>query len=94
MQIFAQIALPNHVSYEDYTVRRHSAAGAVATAALYTWGLDPEAPGGQEKHEGDCVLAYDWSVGPYCMELTLQPGTVTEQELARIAGSLTLTGEG
>lgn len=92
MSIFAMVALSNHAGYEDYTVIRHSATGASATAR-YIWqdltdygGRSPEAPWLGE----DCVLIYDWPAMPCFAELMLGDGAIAPDQLAAIAESVTI----
>ena len=38
--------------------------------------------------KADCVLAYDWEVMPYFLEITVQDGLLSEEELAGLAESI------
>lgn len=89
MQIFSTVALSNHVGYEEYQVRQSWDSGCAATAQ-YMWqdlstssGDTPSIPWQQM----DCVLAYDWNVMPYFVEILLDE----EGTAADIADSLQLT---
>ncbi|PWM22484.1 MAG: hypothetical protein DBX44_07025 [Oscillospiraceae bacterium] len=92
MPVFSPIALSNHAGYEDYQVRRSSDTGACATAR-YLWqdlqhsaGAAAEAPWLQ----ADCVLAYDWSVLPYFVEIQTADGLLSQASLAALAESISL----
>lgn len=89
MQIFSTVALSNHVGYEEYQVRQSWDSGCIATAQ-YVWqdlstsnGDTPSIPWQQM----DCVLAYDWNVMPYFVEILLDE----EGTAADIADSVQLT---
>lgn len=73
MQIFSTVALSNHAGYEEYQLRQSWDSGCIATAQ-YVWqdltasnGDTPSIPWQQM----DCVLAYDWNVMPYFVEILL-----------------------
>lgn len=93
MEVFATTALSNHAGYENYTVRRFSDTGASATA-LYVW----QDLGGQTVSaaevpwkQADCVLAYDWGVTPYFMELILGDSVFSADELTATAKSVSVS---
>ena len=92
MQIFAEVALSNHAGYEDYHVVTHSGTGAAATAR-YVWQElgTTDAAATDPWSSMDCVLAYDWSVMPCFVQLTLQTGVLDAAGLTALAESLTLT---
>ena len=92
MQIFAEVALSNHAGYEDYHVVTHSGTGAAATAH-YVWQElgTTDAAATDPWSSMDCVLAYDWSVMPCFVQLTLQTGVLDAAGLTALAESLTLT---
>lgn len=92
MQIFSPAVMGEGITYADYHVTRHWATGAVATAQR-------NFPGSQEGESWTsfpCVLAYDWQVMPYSVELTFMDGALaasaqTEEALVDFAGSVTLS---
>ena len=73
MQIFSPVALSNHAGYEGYQVQRSWDSGCTATAQ-YVW-QDLRASSGDAAsipwQQMDCVLAYDWNVMPYFVEILL-----------------------
>ena len=91
MQIFATTSLGNHQGYEDYQVRKSWDTGAAATAI---WWWQDLSQGGTAvnipRQDQGCVLAYDWAVMPYYTEILLEPGTLTEEQLADLAGSMVI----
>ena len=91
MQIFAMVALSNHAGYDEYTVRKSTDSSAVATAQ-YIWQDLSEAAGNAASipwQKQDCILAYDWSVFDYFVEIKLDD-VFEYPELEAIADSLTL----
>lgn len=68
MQVFATVALSNHVYFDNYTVLSHTDSGAAATA-VYAWqNLNDEnydSAADIPFNESDCVLAYDYAASPY-----------------------------
>lgn len=73
MQIFSTVALSNHAGYEDYQVLRSWDSGCTATAH-YVWQDLSSASGDAASipwQQMDCVLAYDWNVMPYFVEILL-----------------------
>ena len=89
MEIFSPIALSNHSGYDSYRVRKYGDTGACATAQ-YLWQDLMEGESGAEApvQKADCVLAYDWEVMPYFLEITVQDGLLSEEELAGLAESI------
>ena len=89
MPIFAIVALSNHATYTDYTVRRATATSASATA-VYRWQeLDGTKPAAAvPEQQADSILAYNWAVMPYFLVLTLPDGTLTDAQLADLAAEL------
>lgn len=81
MQIFSTVALSNHAGYEEYQVRQSWDSGCIATAQ-YMWqdlstsnGDTPSIPWQQM----DCVLAYDWNMMPYFVEILLDEDGFSEE---------------
>lgn len=94
MQVFAAVALSNHVAYTDYTVRRHWDTGAAATAR-YAWQALSDADAGAAAdapwQQADCVLAYDWAVMPRFVQIMWAEDTISAADLAALAESVQLT---
>ena len=93
MEVFATTALSNHADYEDYTVHQFSNTGASATA-LFVWqDLDDQttAAAAVPWQQVDCVLAYDWGVTPYYMEIILGDGDFSTDQLTATAKSVSIS---
>lgn len=92
MQIFAMVALSNHAGYDEYTVRKSTDSSAVATAQ-YIWQDLSEAAGAAASipwQKQDCILAYDWSVFDYFVEIKLETDIFDQSALEALADSLIL----
>lgn len=92
MQIFAMVALSNHAGYDEYTVRKSTDSSAVATAQ-YIWQDLLEAAGDAASipwQKQDCILAYDWSVFDYFVEIKLDDEIFDQSALEALADSLIL----
>ena len=92
MQIFATVALSNHAGYDEYTVRKSTGSSAVATAQ-YIWQDLSEAAGDAASipwQEQGCVLAYDWNICDYFVEIKLEDEIFDHSELEALADSLIL----
>ncbi|MBQ8612398.1 MAG: hypothetical protein IJ412_11930 [Oscillospiraceae bacterium] len=90
MPVFAAVALSNHVDYDEYTVIRSTDTGAAATAR-YLWQQMETFAGAAAAlpwNSRDCILAYDWSVLPCYMELQLEEGLLTQQQLRDTADGI------
>ena len=90
MQIFATVALSNHAGYDNYNVRKSTESSAVATAQYIWQDLSDIAASAVEIpwQEQDCVLAYDWNVCDYFVEIKLAKGLLDKSALAALADSL------
>ena len=92
MQIFATVALSNHAGYDEYTVRKSTGSSAVATAQ-YIWQDLSEAAGDAASipwQEQGCVLAYDWNICDYFVEIKLEDEIFDQSALEALADSLIL----
>ena len=92
MQIFAMVALANHAGYDEYTVRKSTDSSAVATAQ-YIWQDLSEAAGNAASipwQKQDCILAYDWSIFDYFVEIKLEDEIFDQSALEALADSLIL----
>lgn len=92
MEIFASVALANHAGYEDYRVQQSGETFASATAK-YTWqDLSGDSPAAQAPWKSaDCVLVYDYAAMPFFVEILFAENILTQQELASMAQSITIT---
>ncbi|WP_373211769.1 M56 family metallopeptidase [Allofournierella massiliensis] len=91
MSVFSTVALSNHVGYESYRVCSHNATGAVATAEFVWQDLSSGGSAASTAWQTqNCILAYDWSVMPYFVELQLAPGLFSQTELTALARTITL----
>lgn len=92
MQIFAPVALSNHVQYENYKVCKSSATGANATAKYLRQDLTnyggkaPDAPW----LESDCILAYDYEKAPFFINLNLIDDSLSITELENLSKSISI----
>lgn len=91
MQIYATIALSNHVDYSnEYIVAAstETASSAVCRALIHEIenyaGHTPDAPWA----EHDCVLAYDLAAKPYFIVLQFDVDVISHQQLVDIAKSI------
>lgn len=92
MQIFATVALSNHAGYDEYTVRKSTGSSAVATAQ-YIWQDLSEAAGDAASipwQEQGCILAYDWNICDYFVEIKLEDEIFDQSALEALADSLIL----
>ena len=94
MQVFAGIALSNHVQYENYTVQSYSESGAAATAQ-YLWqnmGKVEEGMAAAELpfNEENSALMYDWEKMPIFLQMTFNKEVVSEKGCTEIAKSMTI----
>lgn len=92
MQIFAMVALSNHAGYDNYNVRSYTTSSAVATAQ-YIWQDLSEAAGDAASipwQEQGCVLAYDWNICDYFVEIKLEDEIFDQSALEALADSLIL----
>lgn len=93
MQIFAATALSNHAEYEDYAVAQSTDTGAAATCK-YSWqeltGVyqSADAAAAVPWKNADCILAYDWSVLSCYVELVVEEGLLTAEQLEETARSI------
>lgn len=98
MQIFSEVALSNHAGYEDYQVRKYSDTGATATAKYFWQDLSQTDKYGSAAaipyQQINCILAYDWDVMPYFVEIIFTEEAVPETELASLAKAIQLTDAG
>lgn len=91
MPVFSPVALSNHAGYEDYLVRRSSDTGACATAKYRWQDLSAADTAVQAPWlQADCVLAYDWSVLPWFVQIMVGDGLLPEESLAALAESVSL----
>lgn len=83
MQIYSQIGLSSQVDYSHgYHVVSGSETGSSAVA-------EPVYGDGTQAYQ--CIYAFDRSVVPYFLMLSLTPDTVTDEELTNMARELTLS---
>ncbi len=92
MEIFSTAALSNHAGYEDYHVSSYWDTGATATGKYIWQDLSSSAGNAADIpwQEMDCILAYDWEGMPYYVEVLLQDGVLTKEELSGLAVSVDL----
>ena len=90
MPVFSTVALSNHAGYEEYQVQQRSETGATATAK-YVW-QDLSASSGDAAslpwQSQDCVLAYDWQILPFFVEIRMEEGICTDSQLETLAREL------
>lgn len=96
MQVYAGVALPNHVQYENYQVQQYSETSAAATALFSSQDLDllgkeydaaAEIPFANEKN---VVLFYDYEKLPVFMQIAFDQQAVAQADCAEIAKSITV----
>lgn len=96
MQIYAGVALSNHVQYENYQVQKYGETSAAATALFSSQDLSllgkeysaaVEIPFANEKN---VVLFYDYEKLPVFMQITFDKEMVSERVCAEIAKSITV----
>ena len=92
MQIFSTVALSNHAGYENYSVRKSSETGACATAQ-FVWQDLSSSPNAASAswQQCDCILAYDWSVAFYFVEIKLNPEVLSHDELEALCDKIILS---
>lgn len=83
MQIYSQIGLSNQI---DYSHGYHAVSGNETGSSAVA-----EPVYGDGTQVCQCIYAFDRSVVPYFLMLSLQPGTVTDEELTSMARELTLS---
>ena len=92
MQIFAMVALSNHAGYDNYSVRSYTASSAVAIARYIWQDLSDNAANAASIpwQEQGCVLAYDWNICDYFVEIKLEDEIFDQSALEALADSLIL----
>lgn len=94
MQIFSTVALANHVNYDAYMVQTFSSTGACATAQYCWQDLSQEGDAANIPwQKKDCILAYDWSVMPYFMEILFENTSLTQEQQAALAQNIQISAE-
>ncbi len=95
MQVFAGIALSNHVMYDNYTVQNSGKTSAAATA-VYSWqdlsllGEDYDAAAEVPFTEENSVLFYDYAKLPVFLQMNFAQEAVSQEQCAEIAKSIQL----
>lgn len=92
MQIFAMVALSNHAGYDNYNVRSYTTSSAVAIARYIWQDLSDNAANAAAIpwQEQGCVLAYDWNICDYFVEIKLEDEIFDQSALEALADSLIL----
>lgn len=93
MQIFAGVALPNHVMYDNYQVQAFTATGAAATALFSSqdlslmdkYGSAVEIPFDNRKN---LTLFYDYEKLPVFLQISFDEAVVSQSVCAEIAKSV------
>ncbi len=96
MQVYAGIALPNHIMYENYVVQTYGKTNAAATAQVSSQDLDLL---GEEydaavaipfANEKNVVLFYDYEKIPVFMQIAFDKDAISSESCAEIAKSITI----
>lgn len=83
MQIFSQIGLSSMIDYSsNYAVVYSTETGAAAVST----------PVSADGTESQCVLVYDYTQAPYFAMFSLEPDTLSEEQLVQFARSVSITG--
>lgn len=83
MQIFSPIGLSSMVDYSShYAVVYSTETGAAAVST----------PVSADGTESQCVLVYDYTEAPYFAMFSLEPDTLSEEQLVQFARSVSITG--
>lgn len=83
MQIFSPIGLSSMVDYSsNYAVVYSTETGAA----------DVSTPVSADGTESQCVLVYDYTQAPYFAMFSLEPDTLSEEQLVQFARSVSITG--
>lgn len=92
MQIYAGVALGNHVDYHSgYRVVSSNATGSAAVCRMRYQDLKTlgdTAAAELPWQEADCVMAFDLMSEPYFLLITLNPDQLTADQLSEIARSV------
>lgn len=94
MQVYAGVALPNHIQYENYTVHKHTQTSAAATVQISSQNLSligskysaaAEVPFANEQN---AVLFYDYEKLPVFLQIAFGKESVSQDLCAEIANSI------
>lgn len=83
MPIYSPVALSNMVDYHSsYFVVKNSGTGSIAVCSPVMNG----------EITAQCIMTYDYAVSPYFLMISLNPGTLSDADLRKLAESLSFVG--